>query len=151
VASSNLSLEAAAREAERRGIRAVILSDAVEGESREIARMHAALALQAQRHGRPFPVPVVLLSGGETTVTRRTREGQGGRNGEFALGFALAIAGSSGIILLAADTDGIDGSGDNAGAFADGSTVSRILARGKNPADLLSRNLSYPALAAVEA
>ena len=150
IASSRLSLEAAAREAGRQGIPAVILSDAIEGEARDIARMHAALALETQRRGRPFSAPVVVLSGGETTVTLRNPEGQGGRNGEFALSFALAVAGSAGITLLAADTDGIDGTADNAGAFADGTTVPRLLAQGMNPAAMLARNLSYPALAAAD-
>ncbi|MGO6908511.1 MOFRL family protein, partial [Rhizobium ruizarguesonis] len=93
------------------------------GESRDVALVHAAIAREVSGRNRPFPKPVVILSGGETTVTLRTKGGKGGRNGEFALAMALAIDGQEGIHVLAADTDGIDGSEDNAGAFANGGTV----------------------------
>ncbi|HET7412048.1 MAG TPA: glycerate kinase, partial [Pararhizobium sp.] len=117
VASASLSLEAAVARAEEQGIAAVILSDAVEGEARECAHLHAAMAREVLRRNRPFPRPVVMLSGGETTVTLKGG-GKGGRNSEFALSLALDIAGAGAIHALAADTDGIDGSEDNAGAFA---------------------------------
>src|SRR5687767_9697650 len=115
IASSALSLEAAAARAAEQGVPAYLLSDAIEGEARDVGRVHAAIAREIAVRGRPFARPAVLLSGGETTVTVRG-EGRGGRNTEFLLSFALAIEGIEGIVALAADTDGIDGSGDNAGA-----------------------------------
>lgn len=151
IASSSLSLEAAAQAAEKRGIEAVILSDAIEGEAQEIARMHAAIARETRARGRPFSAPVVLLSGGETTVTVRNRNGKGGRNSAFALSFALAIEDVEGITLLAADTDGIDGTEDNAGAFVDGGTAERIRKHRLDPARMLADNLSHPALEAADA
>lgn len=134
IASAKLSLEAAARAARAQGIPAVILSDAIEGEARDIGLMHAALALETARNDRPFVPPVVLLSGGETTVTLGdVRSGRGGRNTEFLLAFAEAISGQPGIAAFAADTDGIDGSEDNAGAFADGTTSAKMTAAGLPP------------------
>ena len=144
IASAQMSLEAAARQARERGFEAVILSDAIEGEAREIAHMHAAIALQVARRDEPFKRPIVLLSGGETTVTLR-HKGRGGRNSEFLLSLALDIDGASGIHALAADTDGIDGSEDNAGAFADGGTAAVIREAGSDPADLLARNDAWRA------
>ncbi|MBY3307806.1 glycerate kinase [Rhizobium laguerreae] len=143
IASAAVSLEAAAALAQIQGIPAVILSDSIEGESRDVALVHAAIAREAAGRGRPFAKPVVILSGGETTVTLRAKGGKGGRNGEFALALALAIDGWDGIHLLAADTDGIDGSQDNAGAFADGATVKRLRAAGLDPRRLLDGNDSY--------
>ena len=148
VASAAMSLAAAAAAAERQGIRAVVLSDAIEGESRDIGLMHAAIAREVARHGRPFAKPVVILSGGETTVTVRSR-GRGGRNAEFLLSFALAIDGIDGITALAADTDGIDGSESNAGAFADGSTAAAMRSAGVDPRARLLGNDSYTAFAAI--
>jgi hydroxypyruvate reductase len=133
IASARLSLEAAAARAEAAGIPAAILSDAIEGEARDIGLMHAALAREIAARGRPFAPPVVLLSGGETTVTLRDDPGRGGRNTAFLLSFARAIDGVGGIYALAADTDGIDGSEDNAGAFADGATVAALRAAGHDP------------------
>lgn len=144
IASAQISLEAAARLARRHGVDVAILADAIEGEAREIAHMHAAIALQVARRDEPFGKPVLLLSGGETTVTLR-REGRGGRNCEFLLSLALDIDGVSGIHALAADTDGIDGSEDNAGAFADGGTANAIRAAGEDPAELLARHESWRA------
>lgn len=147
IASARLSLEAAARTAEKGGLPAVILSDAIEGESRDIARMHAAIVREVALRNRPFSRPVVILSGGETTVTLRGK-GRGGRSSEFQL--ALAMAGEGiGFTALAADTDGIDGSEDNAGAFADGTTVSRLLRLGLDPRALLADNDSYSAFEAL--
>ena len=114
IASASVSLEAAVRECEAAGIRAVILSDSIEGEARESARFHAAIAREIVGRNRPFEKPVVLLSGGETTVTVRAK-GKGGRNTEFLLSLAREIDGIEGVCALAADTDGIDGSEDNAG------------------------------------
>lgn len=144
IASAARSLEAAAALSEARGIPAHILSDAMEGEARDIARAHAAIAREIARRDRPFTRPCLVLSGGETTVTLR-HQGRGGRNTEFLLSFALAIEGAGGITALAADTDGIDGSEDNAGAFADGQTCAAMRAGGVDPADALARNDAWTA------
>jgi glycerate 2-kinase len=148
IASAAVSLEAAAMEARRQGIEAVILSDAIEGEAREVAKVHAAIAREVAARNRPFAKPVVLLSGGETTVTLRGK-GKGGRNSEFLLSLAIAIDGILGIHAFAADTDGIDGSEDNAGAFADGTTAGRLRATGLDPKALLAGNDAWTAFHAV--
>lgn len=148
IASASLSLEAAARTAEREGIPAAILSDSVEGEARDVAQVHAAIAREVVQRNRPFPRPVLLLSGGETTVTLKGH-GKGGRNSEFALALAIGISGVGGIHALAADTDGIDGSEDNAGAFADTFTATRLYQRGMDPASLLRRNDAWTAFSAL--
>lgn len=145
IASAAVSLEAAQAAAEDAGIPAMILSDAIEGESRDVARVHAAIAREIATRDRPFTKPVVLLSGGETTVTMRGK-GKGGRNSEFLLALALALDGIEGIHALAADTDGIDGSEDNAGGFADGGTAGRIRNAGADPRALLARNDAWTAL-----
>lgn len=144
IASARRSLEAAARAAENHGIRAAILSDAMEGEAREAGKFHAALAREVATQRRPFDHPVVLLSGGETTVTLRGN-GKGGRNSEFLLSVALGIENLEGVYALAADTDGIDGSEDNAGAFADGGTATRIRAMDRDPEMLLANNNAWTA------
>lgn len=149
IASACLSLEAAQREAARRGVPAVILSDAIEGEARDVGMVHAALAREVVNRGRPFAAPVVLLSGGETTVTIHDSGGRGGRNSEFLLAFASAIDGVPGIAALAADTDGIDGSEDNAGAFADGQSANRMRSVGVDPVAALSRHDAWGAFHAV--
>ena len=110
IATPQQSLEAAAARARAAGIAAHILSDAVEGESRDVGRVHAALARQTARRRQPFAPPCVLLSGGETTVTVRGAGGRGGRASEFLLGCAIGLHGEPGIHGIAADTDGIDGS-----------------------------------------
>ncbi|MFK0682731.1 glycerate kinase [Ochrobactrum sp. BD67] len=145
IASAAVSLEAAVKEAARHGVEAVILSDAMEGEAREVAHVHAAIAREVADRDRPFKKPVVILSGGETTVTIRGKGGKGGRNSEFLLSFALDIDGYDNIHALAADTDGIDGSEDNAGAFADGSTVSRLQKAGEDGAARLANNDAWTA------
>lgn len=147
VASARLSLEAAAARAGAAGVPAVILSDAIEGEARDVARVHAAIAREVATRSRPFARPVVILSGGETTVTLRGR-GRGGRNSEFLLALALGIEGLP-IAALAADTDGIDGSEDNAGAFADGGSMARLRALGLDPAAMLAGNDAWSAFAAL--
>ena len=144
IASAAVSLEAAAACAMKAGIEAHILSDAVEGEAREVAKVHAALAREIAIRNRPFSKPAVILSGGETTVTLKG-SGKGGRNSEFLLSLALAIEGMSGIHALAADTDGIDGSEDNAGAFCDGSSAIAMRARGGDPLALLANNDAWSA------
>ncbi|OYU37962.1 MAG: glycerate kinase [Pseudorhodobacter sp. PARRP1] len=140
IASARISLEAAAAASP---LPAVILSDAIEGEARDVARVHAAIAREVALRNRPFARPVVILSGGETTVTLRGK-GRGGRNSEFLLALALAAEGVS-FSALAADTDGIDGSENNAGAFADGASMMRLRALGADPAALLARNDAYTA------
>ncbi len=144
IASASRSLEAAAARSEAAGLPAVILSDAIEGEARDVARVHGAIAREVVSRNRPFAAPIVILSGGETTVTLKG-QGRGGRNSEFLLSLALDIEGVAGITALAADTDGIDGSEDNAGAFADGTTARRLRAAGKDPAALLADNDAYSA------
>ncbi len=148
IASAALSLEAAADLARQNGIEAAILSDAIEGEARDVALVHAAMAREIAQRNRPLAKPVVLLSGGETTVTLRGK-GRGGRNGEFALSLAIAIDGVDGITALAADTDGIDGSEDNAGAYVDGTSARRMREVGIDPQAALSNNDAYSAFAAI--
>ncbi|PZX18781.1 hydroxypyruvate reductase [Palleronia aestuarii] len=148
IASARLSLEAAARVAEEAGTQVFILSDAIEGEARDVGLVHAAIAREIVSRDRPFSRPCVLLSGGETTVTLAGEEGRGGRNTEFLLSFALAVEGLDGIVALAADTDGIDGSEDNAGAFADGSSAARMREAGVDPAAALGRNDAWGAFEA---
>ncbi|WP_119157549.1 glycerate kinase type-2 family protein [Caldimonas tepidiphila] len=125
VATPQQSLQAAADAARLAGVAAHVLADDIEGESREVGRMHAALARQVARRGQPFARPCVLLSGGETTVTVRGPAGRGGRAGEFLLGMALALDSERGVHALAADTDGIDGMESNAGATIAPDTLAR--------------------------
>lgn len=148
IASAALSLDAAADAARAAGLGTHILSDAIEGEARDVARVHAAIAREVQSRDRPFRKPTAILSGGETTVTLRGT-GRGGRNAEFLLAFAIAIDGVPGITALAADTDGIDGAGDNAGAIADGETASRMRAAGIDPLAALANNDAYTAFRAI--
>ena len=148
IASASVSLEAAAAAAKKAGIHAAILSDAIEGEAREAGRIHAAIAREILHRDRPFAKPTLLLSGGETTVTLRGK-GKGGRNSEFLLAFALDIAGHTGIEAMAADTDGIDGSEDNAGAFADDTTVARLVSAGLQPSEYLNNNDAWSAFNAI--
>ena len=143
VATPQQSLEAAATLARSAGIEAHILGDEIEGESREVGKVHAALARQVARRHQPFATPCVLLSGGETTVTVRDKGGRGGRASEFALGCAIALQGHEKIWVLAADTDGIDGVESNAGAFVTPDTLARARRLGLNGRDLLDRNDAY--------
>lgn len=149
VASAALSLEAAAEEARILGIEAVILSDAIEGEARDVGLVHAAITREVRLRNRPFTAPVVILSGGETTVTIRDAAGRGGRNAEFLLAFAGGIEGLH-ISALAADTDGIDGSEENAGAFANGSTWQRLRDAGRDPGTMLAGHDSWSAFSAID-
>ena len=143
IATPQESLEAAAALAREAGIEAHILSDQIEGESREIGKMHAALARQVAMRNQPFVRPCVVLSGGETTVTVTTRGGQGGRATEFLLGCAIALQAERGVYVLAADTDGIDGVEDNAGAIVTPSTLVRAKEAGLKAQDFLDRNDAY--------
>ncbi|WP_162707222.1 glycerate kinase type-2 family protein [Phyllobacterium sp. A18/5-2] len=149
IASAAVSLEATAKAARDLGVEAVILSDAIEGEAREVAHVHAALAKQVLLKNQPFTRPVVILSGGETTVTVRGK-GKGGRNSEFLLSLALDIDGADGISAFAADTDGIDGSEDNAGAFADSTSIARLLAKGHDASAYLNSNDAWTAFNAID-
>ena len=137
------SLEAAAAAARAAGIEAHILSDEIEGESRDVGQVHAALARAVARRGQPFSTPCVILSGGETTVTVKTpptgqKLGRGGRATEFLLGCAQALQAEPGVWVLAADTDGIDGLEDNAGALVTPTTLARAAALGLKPANSLA-------------
>lgn len=144
IATPMQSLQAAAGAARALGLAAHVLSDEIEGESRDIGRMHAALARSVARHGQPFARPCVLLSGGETTVTLGPgAAGRGGRASEFLLGCALALDGEPGVWALAADTDGIDGVEDNAGALLAPSSLARARALGLRPAELLGAHDAY--------
>lgn len=148
IATPQQSLEAAAEAARTAGLKAYILSDEMEGESREVGKVHAALARAVAHRGQPFERPCVILSGGETTVTVRPvpvgeARGRGGRAGEFCLGLALALQGQPGVHALAADTDGIDGMEDNAGAWVEPGTLARAQARGMKIDRYLDRNDAY--------
>ena len=145
IATPQQSLQAAARAAQAAGIAAHILSEEIEGESREVGKVHAALARAVARRDEPFARPCVILSGGETTVTIRPRQpgaakGRGGRAGEFCLGLAQALQGQEGVWALAADTDGIDGVEDNAGAHVAPDTLARAQALGLRLGAHLDRN-----------
>ena len=142
VARPQASLEAAAARARAAGITPVILGDALEGEAREVGKALAGIALQVRRHGQPASSPCVLLSGGETTVTMRG-SGRGGRNAEFLLALAIHLRGAPGISALAADTDGIDGSEDNAGAIALPDTLARARDKGLDAKAMLADNDAY--------
>ena len=144
IASAAKSLEAAAEVARKSGIEAHILSDSIEGEAREAARTQAAIAREILQRDRPFRKPALLLSGGETTVTLKGN-GKGGRNTEFLLSFAIEINGEEGIHALCADTDGIDGSEDNAGAFVNGRSVAGMREAGIDPAAFLQNNDAWSA------
>ncbi len=143
VASNIQALEAAKAEAQRLGFQTMILSSFIEGETREIARMHAALALEVRASGNPGKAPACLITGGETTVTLKGK-GKGGRNQEFALAAALDIVGLPDVVVLSAGTDGTDGPTDAAGALADGDTISRAIALGLQPRAALDGNDAYP-------
>ncbi|HYN38276.1 MAG TPA: glycerate kinase [Rhodospirillales bacterium] len=142
VATPQDALEAAAAVVREAGIEPLILGNAIEGEARDVALVHAGMAKQAVRFGQPAEPPCVILSGGETTVTIRG-EGRGGRNGEFLLALAVALDGEPGVWALAADTDGIDGVEDNAGAVLRPDTLARAAAAGMNARAMLANNDSY--------
>lgn len=138
-AAPSQSLEAAAALAREAGCDVRILGDAIEGEAREVACAHAALAQEVQAGLAPDAMPVVLLSGGELTVTRRG-DGIGGPNAEYALALAIALDGGRGIAALACDTDGVDGAAEVAGAVIDSGTLGRARATGCDPHAALGRN-----------
>jgi glycerate 2-kinase len=142
IAAPQASLEAAAAVAKAAGVTPVILGDAIEGEARHVAMVHAGIARQVARHGQPAAKPCVLLSGGETTVTVRGK-GRGGRNAEFLLGLAVALEAHPGIHAIAGDTDGIDGTEDNAGAVLTPDSLERARAKGLIARAMLENNDGY--------
>ncbi|MDD5479372.1 glycerate kinase [Rhodoferax sp.] len=139
VATPQMALQAAAQVAQAAGFTPYILGDSLEGEAREVAKVHAGMVRQVLRHGQPFQTPCVLLSGGETTVTLKGA-GRGGRNVEFLLALGLALADLPGVYALAADTDGVDGMEDIAGAVLTPDSLQRAWAQGLNPRSFLDRN-----------
>ncbi len=153
VATPQASLLAAADTARKAGVTPMVLGDAIEGEARDVALVHAAIARQAATErlvigARPLPLPAVLLSGGETTVTVRG-SGRGGRNAEFLLALAVALGGHPAIYALAADTDGIDGTEDNAGALYGPDTAAHAAALGIDLRARLADNDGYGAFHAL--
>ena len=148
IATPQMSLDAAAKKAREAGITPVILGDSIEGEAREVARAFAAIARQVVRFGQPAAAPSVLLSGGEATVTVRGK-GKGGRNSEFLLALALALHGEANVHALAAGTDGIDGTGDNAGALIGPDTLARAEGAGLAARAMLDDNDAYSFFAGI--
>jgi hydroxypyruvate reductase len=142
IASNILAVQAAQRKAEELGYNTMILSTFVEGETKEAARVHAAVAKEILHTGNPVPRPACIISGGETTVTIRGK-GLGGRNQEFVLAAVIDIDGLENVVILSAGTDGTDGPTDAAGAIADGSTVSRAKKKGMDAEYFLRENDSY--------
>ncbi|RDD61728.1 glycerate kinase type-2 family protein [Ferruginivarius sediminum] len=142
VARPQDSLEAMAAKAREVGVTPLILGDSIEGEAREVARVMSGIARQARIHGQPATPPCVLLSGGETTVTVRG-QGRGGRNAEFLLALTVALDGAPATYAVACDSDGIDGSEDNAGAIAAPDSLERARAAGLDPKATLADNDGY--------
>ena len=149
IGNNRLALQAARDTAKVLGYETLILSSSVQGETRDIARMHAAIAQEIRQSGMPLAPPACVISGGETTVTIRG-DGKGGRNQEFALAAALDIADLERVVVLSGGTDGTDGPTDAAGAVADGHTVRRARAMGLKPAHALRCNDSYHVFAALD-
>lgn len=148
IATAHASLMAAAGFVRRHGVTPVVLGDSVTGESAEVAKVHAAMAREIRQHALPFAPPAALISGGETTVTLRG-SGRGGRCGEFLLSLAVALDGLGDTWALACDTDGIDGSEDNAGALLTPDALQRAKAKGLAPKKMLAENDSYGFFAAL--
>ena len=141
IGTPQAALRAAADLAKSAGLTPVVLGD-LEGEARDVALVHAGIARQVAAHGQPLPAPAVIISGGETTVTVRG-QGRGGRNAEFLLALAVALDGQPGIAAVAGDTDGIDGTEDNAGAILTPDSLSRAAALGLNAKAMLANNDGY--------
>ncbi|MBI4550965.1 MAG: glycerate kinase [Candidatus Latescibacteria bacterium] len=142
VATNLLALRAAQERAEALGLRTIILSSGLEGETREVATVYSAMAKEIRSSGNPIPPPACVIAGGETTVTIRGT-GKGGRNQEFVLAAARGIAGLDGVVVFSAGTDGTDGPTDAAGAVADGTTIRRAAAHGLDAERMLAANDSY--------
>jgi hydroxypyruvate reductase len=149
VAKPQASLEAAAAVASAAGFQPLILGDSIEGEARDVALVHAGIAKQVMNHGQPTTAPCVLLSGGETTVTVRGK-GRGGRNVEFALALALALDERADVYAIACDTDGIDGTEDNAGAIVTPDTLQRARDGGADARKYLANNDGYSFFQAID-
>ena len=143
IATARRSLEAGAKLFRDNGIEPVILGDSVTGEAKEVAKVMAAIAREIRAHGSPFRPPVALLSGGECTVTVRRTTGRGGRCAEFLLGLGVELEGVADVHAIAADTDGIDGSENNAGALLAPDSLARARAQGLDPRKYLAANDSY--------
>ncbi|MEI4484798.1 glycerate kinase [Frigidibacter sp. MR17.14] len=148
VASPSIALHAACEAAQTRGMDCHILGDALEGESRDMAKVLGGIARSVSDKGLPFQKPCVLISGGESTVTVRGN-GRGGRNVEFLLALALTLEGAEGIHALSADTDGVDGAEEVAGAFIGPDTLSRARAQGRDPRGDLDDNDAHSLFAAL--
>ena len=148
IAAPQASLDAAAEVARNAGVQPLILGDAIEGEAAEVGRVMAGIARQVAVHRQPAPPPCVLISGGETTVTVRGR-GRGGRNVEFLLGLAIQLDGLAGVHALAADTDGVDGAEDVAGAIVAPDTLTRAASLGISAKDRLADNDGHGFFAAL--
>ena len=142
IATAHQSLAAAAKFFEANGVRAAILGDSVTGEAREVAKVYAALEREVLAHGEPWQRPVALISGGECTVTVRGN-GRGGRCAEFLLSLVHDLQGADGIFALACDTDGIDGTEDNAGAVAAPDSIARGTQLGLHAGKMLENNDGY--------
>ncbi|SIS99237.1 glycerate kinase type-2 family protein [Insolitispirillum peregrinum] len=148
IATPLMALEAAAAVGREAGFAVHILGDALEGEARDVGKVMAGLARHVARHQQPFTAPCILLSGGETTVTVRGN-GRGGRNVEFLLSLAITLAGEAGVYGLAADTDGVDGREEVAGAVITPDTLDRALAAGVRPLEALDTNDAHSFFAAI--
>jgi glycerate 2-kinase len=142
IATAHRSLTAAAAFLQARGFAPMVLGDSVTGEASEVAKVFAAIARQIRKHSHPMKAPVALISGGETTVTLRGK-GRGGRCSEFLLSLAIELDGLDDIWALACDTDGIDGSEDNAGAVLGPDSLARARAAGLAPKRMLAGNDGY--------
>lgn len=144
IVGSNIQAIMAAREkAVKLGYNTMVLSSFIEGETKDVARVHAAIAKEILQSGNPVPAPACVISGGETTVTIRGK-GKGGRNQEFCLAAAIDIAGMDSVVILSGGTDGTDGPTDAAGAICDGQTIERALAKKIKAIDYLMDNNAYP-------
>jgi len=142
IGSNMEAILSAKKKAEELGYSTIVLSSMIEGETKHVARVHAAIAKEIRKTGNPLPAPACILSGGETTVTI-TGNGRGGRNQEFSLAAALDISKHQDIVIFSAGTDGTDGPTDAAGAVADTTTVKRALEKQADPGTFLSNNDSY--------
>lgn len=142
VASNSLAIQAARHKADELGYNSLVLSSSIEGETKDVALVHAAIAKEILKTGEPVSKPACVISGGETTVTVRG-QGKGGRNQEFVLAAAIAISGLENVVILSGGTDGTDGPTDAAGALADGTTVSQAVSQGLDAQEYLRNNDSY--------
>jgi len=149
ITTAQTALEAAAAYFVGHGINAVVLSDSITGEASEVAKVHSALARQVVQRGQPWSSPIALISGGECTVTLRGK-GRGGRCTEFLLGLALDLNGLPDVWALACDTDGIDGSEENAGAVLTPDTLRRAAGKGLDAKALAADNDAWGFFAALE-